>query len=299
MAYPSHKMPRTLGTKVPAAPKVVPPKRARNTFAALLDSDSESEPVSVPVVAAAAAAPATPSLFLFPEGENWGDHGVSLRPVSVFRQAFAAPPALALAPAEMEQTDEEQMDALWRQPFAADLEEYDSGDLDTRAISDASWEALMTYLYAHGWDVEYSVREGIEAYPANLPPRIWTRPYEEDDEDRRQRHRRAAQRPVAPAASASASAAAPKPATKAAPKQVPRFCRGHADESEIATCRYVHGDTIPKVDRPCGFGAACGASDPTGLKRSQCLYIHAECGEVWTPESVIHRPAPATPPASA
>lgn len=291
MAYPSHKMPRSLGTKVPAAAQ----KRSRNTFAALLDSDSESEPVSVPVVAVAAATE-TPSLFLFPEGENWGDHGVSLRPVSVFRQAFAAPPALALALSPQEQTDEEQMDALWRQPFAADLEEYDSGDLDTRAISDASWEALMTYLYAHGWDVEYSVREGIEAYPANLPPRIWTRPYEEDDEDRRQRHRRAAQRPVAPAASASAPAAAPKPATKAAPKQVPRFCRGHADESEIATCRYVHGDTIPKVDRPCGFGAACGASDPTGLKRSQCLFIHVECGEVWTPESVIHRSQPQPQP---
>ena len=297
-------MPRCLasrGTKVPAAPKVVPPKRARNTFAALLDSDSESEPVSVPVAAAAAPAQPAPSLFLFPEGVLWGDHGVSLRPVSVFRQAFVAP-AAALALQEQEQvpTDEEQIDALWRQPFAADMEEFPTDDLDTRAMSDASWEALMTYLYAHGWDIVYAGREQIEAYPANLPPRIWTRPYEEDDEDRRQRHRRAAQRPVAPCAAASAAATATqKPATKAAPKQVPRFCRGHADVSEIATCRYVHGDTIPKVDRPCGFGAACGASDPTGLKRSQCLYIHAECGEVWTPESVIHRPAPATPPASA
>ncbi len=302
MAYPSHKMPRCLasrGTKVSAAPK-----RARNTFAALLDSDSESEPVSVPVAApaAAAAAPAAapaPALFLFPEGVLWGDHGVSLRPVSVFRQAFAAPPAaLAPAPAEQVPTDEEQMNALWRQPFAADMEEFPTDDLDTRAMSDASWEALMTYLYAHGWDIVFAEREQIEAYPANLPPRIWTRPYEEDDEDRRQRSRRAAQRPVSPAPTAPA-AATQKPATKAAPKQVPRFCRGHADASDAATCRYVHGDTIPKVDRPCGFGAACGASDPTGLKRSQCLYIHAECGEVWTPESVIHRPAPATPPASA
>lgn len=152
----------------------------------------------------------------------------------------------------------------------------------------------MTYLYAHGWDIVYAGREQIEAYPANLPPRIWTRPYEEDDEDRRQHRRREAQRPP-PSASAAPAVAKPK----AAPKQVPRFCRGHADASDAATCRYVHGDTIPKVDRPCGFGAACGASDPTGLKRSQCLYIHAECGEVWTPESVIHRPAPTTPPASA
>lgn len=289
MAYPSHKMPRCLasrGTKVSAAPK-----RPRNTFAALLDSDSESEPVSVPV-----SAPSPASLFLFPEGVLWGDYDAPpLRPVSVFRQAFVAP-AAAPGVAPQEQTDEEQLDALWRQPFAADMEEFPTDDLDTRAMSDASWEALMTYLYAHGWDIVYAGREQIEAYPANLPPRIWTRPYEEDDEDRRQRRRREAQRPVAPCAAAAPPRA---PVARAQPKQVPRFCRGHADASDAATCRYVHGDTIPKVDRPCGFGAACGASDPTGLKRSQCLYIHAECGEVWTPESVIHRPAPATPPASA
>jgi hypothetical protein len=65
-----------------------------------------------------------------------------------------------------------------------------------------------------------------------------------------------------------------------------RFCRATACTE--AGCRYVHGDTIPKMDKPCGFGATCGASDPTGLKRSQCIYMHP--GEVWTADLCIHRP---------
>jgi hypothetical protein len=70
---------------------------------------------------------------------------------------------------------------------------------------------------------------------------------------------------------------------------IPRFCRAAPCEEE--DCRYVHGDTIPKVNRSCGFGESCGASDPTGVKRSQCLYMHP--GETWTTESCIHRPPPA------
>jgi hypothetical protein len=74
-----------------------------------------------------------------------------------------------------------------------------------------------------------------------------------------------------------------------APVPVLRFCRAGADCAEKDTgCRYVHGDTIPKIDKPCGFGAECGASDPTGLKRSQCVYIHP--GEEWTPDLCVRRP---------
>ena len=76
------------------------------------------------------------------------------------------------------------------------------------------------------------------------------------------------------------------PAKKKAPS-VPRFCRAAGTCTE-AGCRYVHGDTIPRVDKPCGFGAACGASDPSGLKRSQCLYMHP--GETWTEGLVVRRP---------
>jgi hypothetical protein len=75
---------------------------------------------------------------------------------------------------------------------------------------------------------------------------------------------------------------------KAKTSTIPRFCR--TANCEDLDCRYVHEDTIPKTNRPCGFGATCGAADPTGVKRSQCLFMHP--GETWTPASCIHRPAP-------
>lgn len=251
------------------------------SFAALneTDSDQESECVAsarkwyMPSSAAGTMFPEE-----FPEGVLWGDHEYVDEGPSKVAPPVAAPPA----------SEEEQRLTLFRQPFAADLEEYPNDDLNTREMSDASWEALMTYLYAHGWLVEYADRNQIEAYPDNLPPRIWTRPYEEDEKDRAQRRARDSQPPVA-AKAAKAPVAAK--AAKAAPKQIPRFCQGC--KGERAACRYVHEDTIQKIDSPCAFGAACGASDPTGLKRSQCIYIHAECGEIWSPESVIHRPPPA------
>jgi hypothetical protein len=42
------------------------------------------------------------------------------------------------------------------------------------------------------------------------------------------------------------------------------------------------------VNQPCSFGAACGSSDPTGVKRSQCLHMHP--GETWVEGMVINRP---------
>jgi hypothetical protein len=71
---------------------------------------------------------------------------------------------------------------------------------------------------------------------------------------------------------------------------IPRFCRAGAECADLE-CRFVHADTIPRINEPCKFGAECGASDPTGLKRSQCLRMHP--GETWTAEMVIVRPPPA------
>jgi hypothetical protein len=67
---------------------------------------------------------------------------------------------------------------------------------------------------------------------------------------------------------------------------VPRFCRTSACAD--AACRYVHADTIARINEPCNFGAACGASD-TG-KRALCIRMHP--GEKWSADMVVHRPAP-------
>jgi hypothetical protein len=59
---------------------------------------------------------------------------------------------------------------------------------------------------------------------------------------------------------------------------IPRFCRDAAS-CDKEGCRYVHGNKIDRLNEECAFGATCGAKDPTGLKRSQCLRMHP--GETW------------------
>ena len=65
---------------------------------------------------------------------------------------------------------------------------------------------------------------------------------------------------------------------------VGRFCK-EATACPTAGCRYVHGNTIPRVNEPCKFGDGCGSGDVA--KRATCLRMHP--GETWTAELVIHR----------
>ena len=96
---------------------------------------------------------------------------------------------------------------------------------------------------------------------------------------------------------ASKGLVAPKPAKVDEPLSAPgsdvgkrngcpvaRFCK-EAKACPTAGCRYVHGDTIPRVNEPCKFGAGCGSGD--AAKRATCLRMHP--GETWTPELVIKR----------
>ena len=65
---------------------------------------------------------------------------------------------------------------------------------------------------------------------------------------------------------------------------VARFCK-EGTACPTAGCRYVHGDTIPRINEPCKFGEGCGSGD--AAKRATCLRMHP--GETWTPELVIKR----------
>lgn len=67
-------------------------------------------------------------------------------------------------------------------------------------------------------------------------------------------------------------------------KTIPRFCRD-ATACTNKGCRYVHSDTISRINKPCGFGTECGKDNPT--KRIMCLYIHP--GEEWSTDLVVHR----------
>ena len=190
---------------------------------------------------------------------------------------------------------------LWEQPFAADLDEYWPETYDTRAMSDTDFHAMMAWLYSKGWCVDNYDRQGVRCWPDNASSRRWD-PAAMAAEGERHIRWADEEPPAAPTrCCGGAGHRAPKPKHSSeaggydpsrpargakAPVTIPRFCReGHACAAE--GCRYVHGDTIPRVNEPCAFGAGCGASDPTGVKRSQCLRMHP--GEVWTPELVIRR----------
>jgi len=177
--------------------------------------------------------------------------------------------------------DEEAL--LWRQPFAENLEMYWSDYYDTRTMSEEHYNEFMSWIYARGWFMDCEPnRAGCKAVPDNEgESRIWVPP-----------SRFSAMAGHGPSCCSKAHG---KPAPMAAPgtdagrrkgAPVPRFCRA-ATACEDEGCRYVHGDTIPRVNKPCGFGAACGAADPSGAKRSQCLFMHP--GETWTEGLTIQR----------
>lgn len=177
---------------------------------------------------------------------------------------------------------------LWAQPFTGDLEEYWPDTYDTREMSDSDYHAMMTWIYSKGWHVEAYDRAGVHAYPDNASALRWNPATMEAEEPNRVRWAdEEAARAPAPHAHAGCGHRAPAKKERG-PVTIPRFCRGGAACPDAGgSCRYVHGDTIPRVNEPCAFGAGCGASDPTGVKRSQCLRMHP--GEEWSPELVIRR----------
>lgn len=176
---------------------------------------------------------------------------------------------------------EEQLLAF---PFASLVEMRFSNMYDIAALSDSDYEAFMICLFDAGWDVVSESRRCVHAYPDSLPSRVWVSP---------SRFELAAQSGLEECCSGHkhnhSHAPAPTASKKRTPVAIPRFCKAGAACAEEG-CRYIHGDTIPRLDKPCSFGATCGASDPTGVKRAQCLYMHP--GETWDASLVITRPAP-------
>jgi hypothetical protein len=166
--------------------------------------------------------------------------------------------------------------SIWHQSFSRNLEAHCGDRFDLSYLTEAEYVACMTWLYANGWYVTGG-RNNLEAYPADLPPRVWVM------------DRFAAIMEEAPAqalASSGPGLQAPKP--KKATVTVPRFCRASSGGVACAdaACRYVHADTMPRLNEPCAFGAACGGTDPA--KRALCIRMHP--GETWDATLVVSRP---------
>ena len=251
---------------------------SRNTFSLLSESDSESESSS-------SSSSSTPAVFQFQpiDPTPWGDQ-LSFEDLHI-PETFA--PIVSNNQKETTESD------LWAQPWTNDLELHFSDCYDTSVLSEADYSAMLTWMYAQGWDIQIETRDIVQACPDTLPPRLWVP----------DRFSRIGNSPVVCRDCHSVTHAArvtdQKPSTvthaarvtgkKAKSACVPHFCRASSGGVPCAEagCRYVHADTMPRLNQPCGFGAGCGASDPTGVKRTQCLYMHP--GETWDATMVITR----------
>ncbi len=160
--------------------------------------------------------------------------------------------------------------------FAVD--EHVSDVYDTRGLSDTEFRAMMNWLCQHGWDLGDYERDWIVATPATNFACEWI-DYRNICGDHHHGGCCGHKKEVvlsAPGTDQGRRVAAP----------VPRFCKD-ARNCQKAGCAYVHGDTIPRLNEPCRFKAECGASDPTGVKRSQCLRMHP--GEEYHIDLVVRR----------
>jgi len=195
---------------------------------------------------------------------------------------------------------------------------------DTSEMSDGNYRRLMEWVYWHGWDVEEESRTLLRAEPGFHLCRPWvprrevevveeeiteeTRRMLEQEREEELWQRERAERRFRKGSGSGGARVVARAVVAAAPVKtvavkvveelsapgsdvgrrngcpVARFCKeGRA--CPTAGCRYVHGDTIPRIDEPCKFGAACGSGD--AAKRATCLRMHP--GETWTADLVVKR----------
>ena len=189
---------------------------------------------------------------------------------------------------------------FWEQWFTDAVEEVGAGDIyDTSRCTEEEWEGMMHWLHENGWYIRDYCRQVVTADPDDGPRRTWISPrqlaeWADEEADQRRIQQRYQRKPAKKSAGCCgpvveetpAEAVVVAPKVKKAPAPVPRFCREAAACTKEG-CRYVHGDTIQRIDKPCGFGAECGKGDPA--KRALCIYMHP--GEVWSADLVVTRTA--------
>jgi hypothetical protein len=185
-----------------------------------------------------------------------------------------------------------------------DIVEVLPGYYSTRNLDDEAFEKLMTWLYATGWEVSTQNRflNIVSCHHCNTggQARLWT-PAELEDEagDRKP----AQERYAAPKNACTKCGThhwlskTPCPTSGSKGLSKPGTDIGRRDGAPVPTvfcnlgsacpkpgCRYVHGNTIPRIDRPCMSvrdGRTCS-------KLGSCVYMHQ--GEKYVPGMVITRP---------
>jgi hypothetical protein len=285
-------------------------------FKAMASLCEEEEELALAATASAVAAmPARIDVFaaLCNKEGQWGD-------LAVFGDLVAAPARRGYVQrADGTWRDlavQSTMEDLFAQPFATRLgtEDYDDEVmfyLNTEDLTQEEFEAMMRWLYFEGWHVPggeelWCAGQTVEIWPfvPQQKPRSWV-PYTEPEEVvtgpsafQLAVEAAATRGPsrfmlAAGACDAPAAPAAQKPKAETASKPrvvIPRFCK-HAEAcpNKDTTCNYTHGDTIPCVDKPCGFDKPAEGKCCSGDKRKTCIFMHASEGQTYSPEQVVHR----------
>jgi hypothetical protein len=282
-----------------------PPAVQRSRFALLDSSDSDSE-VDVPVTPAKkvivrAATPKRPAPLVVTAGPDpvmaallrgdiaWGDIDVDGNLLPPLKPAFASAAILGDIWGSAAESD------MWNQPFAANLEAHAQSAYDTSALTETEWTDMLSWLCANGWEITGAGRNFVSAAPADLPPTAWVSleafyAVKEAGAIAESAHPvvRAVAIPPPPMAAAGTDGG------KRKGPPISQFCKaGRACEE--AGCRYVHGDTIPVKNQPCGgpregphAGDACHCSKRhVEAGRTPCLFLHPD--ETWTEGMCRHR----------
>jgi hypothetical protein len=97
---------------------------------------------------------------------SWGDLVYAAEPTAVRRPVAVLP----------QRRRANTVEDFWAQPWSTGLTELWSDAYDTSRLSDAEWEAMMTWLFDNGWDVSDWDRQGVSCEPDNAPPRVWIAP---------------------------------------------------------------------------------------------------------------------------
>ena len=180
----------------------------------------------------------------------------------------------------------------------------------TSSLTDPMFEALMNWLCHTGWEIVDQDRDLIRIFHVeHTEYRSWSwaelggqaphtpplgegklvvtavKPGVPRDPCRRCGTHHWISKTPCPDAGAGPASGLSKPGTDIGLRDggapIPRFCKlGKACPKP--GCRYVHGDSIPRINMPCRFDESC-----CGEKRASCLHMHA--GEKFVKGMVLSR----------
>lgn len=253
----------------------------RNSFAVLSsfnDDDSDSEPKSVVALHPATVPVTVPTVTAIQSYLPWWRTDQKIQAMLAGKihwgdLVYQKPASVAVVPKPQQKPKlfpidpEAHINAFLS--ISSRIREVTSDFYDLSALSDFEYESAIQWLRRDGWYISQQSATWIQAEPTEIPCTIVPPPYFD-----------APREPVISALSNFEYDSATQKRRPMSPRKTPQFCK-HGSSCTSEGCPFVHGDTIPRVDRPCMAGKDC-------QRRKTCIFMHPGDAK----GSVIHRPTP-------